>query len=148
MNTPSFFASLEAPLSETPLFPVEAPDGDRTRSEIARQVALFSTMRMVAPSVLGFAIPNAGKRNPAQARKEGIMGGAFDTEWHWAGGSAWIELKGYDARGRAGALSDNQVAWGNRMHRLGKPVACFFDPLAAVHWLASLGAPVRLRGGL
>lgn len=148
MNAPSFLAALETPLRETPLFPVEAPDGDRTRSEIARQVTLFSTMRMVAPTVLGFAIPNAGKRNPVQARKEGIMGGAFDTEWHWSTGSAWVEMKGYDARGRAGSLSDNQVTWGNRMHALGKPVACFFDPLAAVHWLASLGAPVRLRGGL
>lgn len=147
MNAPSF-RDMETPLREKPVFPVEAPDGDRTRTEIARQVTLFSTMRIAAPSVLGFAIPNAGKRNPAQARKEGIMGGAFDTEWHWVGGSAWIELKGYDARGRAGSLSDNQVAWGNRMHRLGKSVACFFDPLAAVHWLASLGAPVRLRAGL
>lgn len=148
MNAPSFFRDLEAPLLESPVFPVEAPDGDRTRPEIARQVTLFSTMRIVAPTVFGFAIPNAGKRNPVQAKKEGIVGGAFDTEWHWDGGQAWIELKGYDARGRAGTLSQSQIDWGNRMHRLSKSVACFFDPLAAVHWLASLGAPVRLRGGL
>lgn len=142
------FAALETPLNAPPIFPVESPDGDRGRSEIARQVTLFSTMRMAAPSVLGFAIPNAGKRNPTLARKEGIMGGAFDTEWHWDAGAAWIELKGYDSRGRAGTLSQAQIDWGNRMHRLGKPVACFFDPIAAVRWLASLGAPVRLREGL
>lgn len=144
----NMFAALETALNAAPIFPVEAPDGDRARSEIARQVTLFGTMRMAAPTVLGFAIPNAGKRNPVQAKKEGIMGGAFDTEWHWDTGAAWIELKGYDARGRAGTLSQSQIDWGNRMHRLGKPVACFFDPLAAVRWLASLGAPVRLREGL
>lgn len=148
MATAFSFRDLETPLDEPPLFRVEAPDGRRDVAEISRQVVLFRTMHMVAPEVLGFAIPNAGKRNPFKARQEGICGGAFDTEWQWCGGEAWIELKGYDARGRAGQLSRAQIDWGNRMHRLGKNVACFFDPLAAVHWLAGLGAPVRLRTGL
>lgn len=61
-------------------------------------------MHMLAPEVLGFAIPNAGKRNPIQARKEGIMAGVFDTEWRWNHGSAFIELKGY-ARPRGQAIA-------------------------------------------
>lgn len=132
---------------EVPLFPVEAPDGLCDVPEISRQVMLFRDMRILAPTVFGFAIPNAGKRNPVTARKEGICGGAFDTEWHWDGGSAWVEMKGYDKRGYPGKLSGNQIAWGNRMHLIGKPVACFFDPSAAVQWLKSLGAIVLLREG-
>lgn len=138
----------ESPITERPQFYVEPPDGRRDWPELARQATLFRTMHMAAPSVHGFAVPNAGKRNPAKARLEGICGGVFDAEWHWAGGhSAWIELKGYAAKGRAGTLSQSQIEWGNRMRRLGHRVVCFFDPMKAVAWLRRLGAPVReVRG--
>jgi hypothetical protein len=124
-----------------PLFYVQEPDGRRDWAEIDRQVVLFRVMRMAAPLVLGYAIPNAGKRNPAKARKESIMAGIFDTEWQWEGGSAHLELKGYSQR-RAGKLSQSQIDYGNRMHRMGKRVACFFCPYDAAHWLREQGAPV------
>lgn len=137
------WADLESELHPTPEFLVQAPDGRRDWAETPRQTTLFRVMHMAAPRVLGYAVPNAGKRNPLQARREGIMAGVFDTRWEWRDGlTAAVELKGYDKRGRAGKLSDAQVEWGNRMHQLGYPVACFFDPYDAADWLRSLGFPV------
>lgn len=141
---PSLWAGLETPLRAAPDFPVQAPDGARQWSEIDRQQMLFNLMRSAAPRVLGYAIPNAGKRNPFKAKKEGIMGGVFDTQWCWTSGlTAFVEMKGYDASGRAGKLSQEQIDWGNRMVTLGHRVACFFDPYAAVTWLRDQGFPVR-----
>ena len=140
---------VEAPVrAVAPEFFVQAPDGARQFSEIDRQKMLFNLMRATAPRVLGFAIPNAGKRNPAKARKEGILGGVFDTQWCWRDGlTAFVEMKGYDTRGRAGKLSDAQIEWGNRMVALGHHAACFFDPYAAVAWLREQGFPIReVRG--
>lgn len=146
MNCALHFLSDE--LNEQPLFPVEAPDGRRTWAEIDRQVVLFRDMHMLAPAVLGFAIPNAGKRNPVQARKEGIMAGVFDTEWRWPGGSAFVEMKGYTKAGRAGALSTAQIEFGNRLHKMGVPVGCFFTPALAVQFLRDAGAPfLSIREG-
>lgn len=148
--------SLGGELNEAPRFPVEAPDGKRGWTELDRQAVFRQIMRNAAPAVLVYAVPNAGKRNPAQARKEGIMGGVFDLQCWWRDraptehnlvpfgtGFAAPEMKGYDSRGRAGRLSQAQIDWGNRMHDMGWPVACFFDPYAAVDWIRSLGAPVR-----
>lgn len=138
----SLFDGLETSLIESPLFFVEAPDGRRDLAETPRQTRLFGIMRLHAPEVLGFPIPNAGKRNPTKARAEGIVSGVFDTSWQWTGNEAWIELKGYTAAGRAGELSPNQIHWGNRMHLMGKHVACFFDPMNAALWLQARGAPM------
>lgn len=140
----SLWADMETPLVQTPDFYVQAPDGARQWSEIDRQQMLFNLMRSAAPRVVGWAIPNAGKRNPSKARKEGIRGGVFDTQWAWRHPvTAWVEMKGYDAAGRAGKLSPQQIDWGNDMVRLGHHVACFFDPYAAVAWLRDRGFPVR-----
>lgn len=140
----SQFDHLESPLNEAPIFPVQAPDGKRDWTELARQSTLFRLVRTAGPTIYGYAIPNAGKRNPLQARREGIMAGVFDTCWNAPHPfmSAWIELKGYDKSGRPGKLSQAQIDWGNRMHRLGKPVACFFDPYEAAEWLRALGFPM------
>lgn len=133
--------AMDEPLKPVPEFYVEPPDGKHGWSEIARQVQFLSMMRMAAPKVIVFAIPNAGKRNPTQARKEGIRGGVFDLHCAWDGGEAWPEMKGY--RGKtAGKLSDAQIDWGNDMNRIGKNVACFFDPIKVTEWLRSLGAPI------
>lgn len=149
----SLWADMETPLVQAPDFYVQAPDGARQWSEIDRQQMLFNLMRSAAPRVLGFAIPNAGKRNPSKAKKEGIMGGVFDTQWCWQDGlTAFVEMKGYSASTNritgkvtysAGALEKNQIDWGNRMVALGHHVACFFDPYAAVAWLRDRGFPVR-----
>lgn len=137
------WAALESTLNPEPAFYVQPPDGRRDWPEIARQATLFCVMRLAAPRVFGMAVPNAGKRNPRTARREGIRSGAFDTIWHWrAGLIAYVEMKGYDSRGRPGTLSDNQVEFGNRMTELGVPCACFFDPYDAAEWLREQGFPV------
>lgn len=144
MNAPASlfaFADDTDALSRTPvaLFPVEPPDGRRDWTEAARQTVFFSRLRMAAPSLKAWHTPNEGRRNPMKALASGIVGGVFDVSV--ASGPnmprqrAEIELKGYDARGRAGSLSPAQIDWGNVMHAAGHPVACFFDPDAAIAWL-------------
>lgn len=139
------FAALERPLKPTPAFLCEPPDGVRTWTELQRQTAFLREMRLMAPTVLVYANANAGKRNPQQAMREGVRAGVFDVTAVWNRGAAWLEFKGYTAAGRAGALSNAQVDFGNCLVERGWSVACFFTPAAAVAWLAGLGAPVRLR---
>lgn len=141
------WADLETSLHPTPAFPVQAPDGKRDWSELERQTTLFRLVRAAGPKILAYPNANAGKRNPVKARREGIMAGVFDITFNAAVPfmSAHVELKGYDKSGRPGKLSPAQVEWGNRMHALGKPVACFFDPYAAVEWLKMLGFPLAMR---
>lgn len=140
----NMWADLESDLDPTPEFFVQPPDGRRDWPELARQATLFRLVHLAGPRVRGWAIPNAGKRNPLQARREGIKTGVFDTQWAFRKPlTAWIEMKGYDRRGRPGVLSRAQIEWGNSMHMLGYPVACFFDPYAAVAWLRELGFPIR-----
>lgn len=139
----NWYDALEAPPEDlAPRFFVQPPDGRKDWPEIARQQALFQVMLYAAPKVYGFAVPNAGKRNPARARREGIKAGVFDTAWHWTNLTAYVELKGYDARGRAGTLSADQIRFGNRMVDLGIPCACFFSPHAAADWLREQGFPI------
>ena len=137
------FAAMDDPLNPVPRFPVGPPDGRKDWSEIDRQATLRSLVHIGGPSILFFAIPNAGKRNPAQAKKEGIMAGVFDMQAWWNRGFCSPEMKGYDSNGRPGKLSKPQIEWGNRMHDMGYPVACFFDPYAAYDWMQSVGAPLR-----
>ena len=135
--------ALETPLTQEPLFWVQAPDGRRDWPEIDRQATLFRIMRVAAPSVVIEANANAGKRNPAKARKEGIRAGVFDVSVRFGAPlAAWIEMKGYDSRSRAGSLSANQIEWGNRQTKLGWPVACFFCPYAAPDWFRDQGFPI------
>ncbi len=134
---------LETSLKPEPRFPVEPPDGKKQWTEIARQVTLRNLVRVGGPSLMFFAIPNAGRRNPVQARKEGIRAGVFDLQLWWNRGCALPEMKGYDKQGRAGKLSVAQIEWGNAMHDMGWPVACFFDPYHAYDWMRSVGAPLK-----
>lgn len=146
MNIAPAWADLETSLDPAPTFYVEGPDGRKDWGETARQATLFRLMHLLAPRVAGFAIPNAGKRNPVQAKREGIVAGVFDTQWCFKHPlTAFVELKGYDRRKRPGTLSKQQIDWGNRMTELGHHVACFFDPDAAVEWLRGLGFPISGR---
>lgn len=142
MNITSAWADLESSLAPEPLFYVQAPDGRRDWGETPRQATLFRLMHMAAPQVFGFAIPNAGKRNQLQARREGIVAGIPDTQWVWHELTAFVEMKGYDRRGQAGTLSKAQIEKGNRLSELGYPVACFFCPYDAAAWLRERGFPV------
>lgn len=140
------WADLETSLAEDPLFRVEQPDGRKALTELHRVTMLRKLVRECAPGVSVHAIPNAGKRGPKaqrQAKAEGMIPGVFDLCFTWSGGCVcWIEMKGYDASGRAGKLSQAQVDWGNRHFRMGHDVACFFSPEKALDWLRGCGAPV------
>lgn len=149
----SAFALLEDDLSPVPVFPVEKPDGKRTWGEADRQATFRGRLRIMAPSLMVFANANAGKRARHMAIKEGVRAGVFDltVTSGTVGGRfvAWPEFKGYDARGRAGTLSNAQIDWGNTMWRAGHHVACFFDPDAAVEWIRSIAPAAFLdRRGL
>jgi hypothetical protein len=137
-------AWLDDPLDDAaPDFLAEPPDGERRRSELARVLEFRRLMRERAPRCMLEANANAGKRNPRQARLEGIVAGVFDYTVTWPlGGIAWVEFKGYSRAGRVGGLSLAQVAWGNRRARLGHHVACFYRPESALAWLRALGAPI------
>ncbi|RIV79555.1 hypothetical protein [Pelagerythrobacter aerophilus] len=137
------WADLESTLDPVPVFPVQAPDGRRDWSEIDRQGTFLSVMRWSAPRVLVYPNANAGKRNPATARKEGIRAGVFDLTCVWRQRLvAYIELKGYSKAGRPGVLSAQQIEFGNRLIELGVPCACFFDPYDAAEWLRGQSFPV------
>lgn len=151
----SAFDHLEAPLDEKPLFFVEAPDGRKDLSELDRAVIFRRYLSTLAPAVMLYPNANAGRRNPMQARREGIVAGVFDytAAWDIADSTladcdvsvCWVELKGYDKSGRPGKLSQAQIEWGNAMHRRGHKVACFFSGKSAFDWMSSLGAPIRGR---
>jgi hypothetical protein len=143
----------EAPVrGERPLFLCQAPDGRTDWGEDNRQTTFFSRLRVAAPSLIAWHIPNEGKRNPLRAKALGIRGGVFDiciaSGIVGARGTAYIELKGYRANGRPGVLLDSQVSWGNLMRAAGHPVAMFFDPDAAIGWLRGVFPAAFMGGGL
>lgn len=147
------WAALETPLKAAPLFPVEAPDGRKELSELARAKMFRAYMAKLAPACGVYANANAGKRNPNQARAEGIRAGVPDYTIYWdisdstipncAVSIAYVELKGYSAAGAPGKLSPAQIEFCNDLHSKGHKVACFFSGQSAFEWLRSLGAPIR-----
>jgi len=136
------WSDLESPLEPVPEFYVEPPDGRKDWREIDRQATFMRIMSFAASRVLVYANANAGKRARHVARKEGILSGVHDLTCVWKGRIAWIEMKGYDGRGRPGTLSHRQVEFGNRVTQLGWPCACFYSPYAAAEWLRDQGFPV------
>lgn len=149
------WADLETDLRAKPLFLVEAPDGERSLSELARQSFLVSYIRKTSPKVVVAANANAAKRGmkaQRQAKSEGLLAGFPDlticwdvADGHVPGGPscAFLEMKGYDNSGRPGTLSQAQIDTCNRLHRCGLPVACFFSAKSAIRWLRSLGCPIK-----
>lgn len=149
------FDHLETPLYEEPEFPVEEPDGRTELSEIERAKIFRTYIAKLAPKLTVYPNANAGKRNPSKAKAEGIVAGVPDYTIFWPIGSstipncdvsiAWVELKGYSAKGQPGKLSPAQIEFMNKLHRNGHKVACFFSGKSAFDWLASLGAPISGR---
>ncbi len=145
--------ALESPLVEPPLFFVEPvpekPDDKSKWPEEYRQRALVSYVRKHAPSVIVSSFANEGKRGlrlAAKMKGQGLLAGMADLTFIWDGGAAYVEVKGFDARGTPGKLSPQQVATLNRIHRNGHPVGCFYTATAALGFLRRLGAPIPERG--
>lgn len=131
---------------EIPRFPCEAPDGLKHWPELKRQIKFRKLMREADPSILVFAIPNAGRRNPVKAAQEGILAGVADLCCVGRGWTAWPELKGYDKRGRPGHLSAAQIRFGNDMTARGHPYAVFFSPQHAAEWVLMMRDVREVRG--
>lgn len=133
--------ALDGRLNDSPRFPIEAPDKNPA-SEIQRQTTFRRLMAQLAPAVLVYANTNgthiASQAGRAKANREGRTIGVPDVTVVWNRGVAWIEFK--SGKGRP---SQAQIDFGNRLVDCGQHVACFRDPMAAVGWVRSLGAPVR-----
>ena len=146
------FDHLETPLVEAPLFPCEAvpekPADKKKWSEEYRQSAFVTWMRKNHPELITSSVTNEGVRSVfggVRMKRKGLLPGYPDIIVLWPDGWAFIEFKGFDARGQAGKLSPAQIATCNRIHRMGHPVAMFYGAQAAVDWLRSVGAPIRGR---
>ena len=132
--------AMDTPLDAQPRFPVE-PRDRQPGSEVERQAAFRKLLRAVGPSVMSWAVPNAGKRGlaaQARAKKEGMTAGVHDEHYAWPGGFACLEWK--DGTGR---LSQAQIDWGNAMIDRGFRVACVRTPEFALSLFREWGAPVR-----
>jgi hypothetical protein len=145
----ALFDHLETALNEKPLFLCEEPDGRKDLSEHARQSWFVQFMRKCNPHIEVHANMNHGARFQPKAIREGMVPGVFDMTIAWdcegvVGSTVcWAEFKGYEKSGRVGTLSQNQIDWGNSMHRKGFAVACFFSGKSLIAWLRECGAPVR-----
>jgi hypothetical protein len=136
MSDAEFWAKFDTPLDQEPTFPVQLPGGCQRAPELSNQRGFINQLRWQAPHICVYANANAGKRNPRQARLEGIRAGVFDvmviesaSKW------AMIEFKGFDKSGRAGRLSWQQIEFGNDMCARGVPVGCFYSPEMAIDFL-------------
>lgn len=132
-----------------PLFPVEPvpprPDDKTKWPEHYRQSSFVAHIRKRAPSVLAFSNANEGVRSTnggKRMKQAGLTPGVPDCTILWDGGIAFAEFKGFYASGAPGKLSEDQIRIGNKIHRNGWPVACFYTATAALAWLREQGAPV------
>jgi len=108
-----------------------------------RQRAFINEARIVAPSLIIWAVPNAAKRTQwaaGKAKREGMVAGTPDLTVVWAGGCAFVEFK----NGRE-MPSPNQRDMLNRLYRAGHHCGVFRTSASLLAWLQGLGAPVRVR---
>lgn len=114
------------------------------RPEQALQIRLVHTLRLCAPDVLVFHIPNGGKRDAREAalfKAMGVLPGIPDLGLCWPiGRVGFIELKA----GRNG-LTATQAALHERLKATGFLVAIAIDVEEALTILMAWGAPVRGR---
>lgn len=110
-------------------------------SEIERQTTFLGLLRMQAPTVMAWAVPNGhnrGLKDRVKAKKEGLKAGVPDLTIVWNCGTAFIEFK--DAKGKPDA---NQVDLLNYLTDAGHHCAVVRSPEFALQLLAEWGAPVR-----
>jgi hypothetical protein len=132
--------ALETSLDATARFTVQPTDKGLS-SEIERQTTFLSMLRITAPSVMAWAVPNGhnrGLKDRAKAKKEGLKAGVPDLTLVWNHGVAFFEFK--DGKGKPDA---NQVDLLNYLQDAGHRCAIVRTPEFALQMLAHWGAPVR-----
>lgn len=137
------WSALESPLKPVldPRVFVEPRDRDPA-SEDDRQAVFVNRMRRDAKQCEIAANPNAGKRSQWALNKvmrEGLLLGRNDIDVKWAPSRlALIEFKDGTKM-----PEPHQIERLNRAVEMGFPVAVCRTAEGAMHWLASLGAPVE-----
>ena len=132
--------ALEAPLKEEPRFTVE-PKDKGLASEIQRQATFLSMLRIAAPTVMVWAVPNGhnrGLKDRAKAKREGLKAGVPDLTVCWNHGVAFLEFKAGKAAPEA-----NQVDLLNYLQDCGHRCAVVRTPEFALALLAEWGAPIK-----
>ena len=118
---------------------IDAKDDD-PRDELMRQTALLRKLKLLAPGVTAWAVPNAAKRTQwaaAKAKREGMVSGVPDLTITWNRGVAFVEMKA----GRA-MPTPAQRDMLNTLYRAGHHCGVFRQETSVIKWLASLGAPM------
>ena len=133
----SVFDALDAPLKPIPLFAIEPKDG-ATASEIERQTRFLGSLRIAAPQVIAWAVPNGhnrGLKDRAKAKKEGLRAGVPDLTIVWDQGVAFLEFKnGTDSP------DENQTDLLNYLQEVGHFCAVVRTPQFAMGLLEKWGA--------
>lgn len=114
-------------------FHVDPRDTSSDKDELAIQVGFRSKMRILAPRVMLFGIPNAGRRSAwetMQRGREGLVPGFPDMGAIFDGRVVFLEFKT-----GTGALSNQQIDTLNRLVSLNIPVGVFRSAESAVAWL-------------
>lgn len=117
----------------------EDPKDKDSRPEIDRQCAFLRDLKLIAPAVTAWAVPNAAKRSQwaaMQAKREGMRAGALDLTLVWNRGCAFMEWK--DGKGD---LTDNQEDMLKLLVRAGHHCGLFRQERSGLAWLRSIGAP-------
>jgi hypothetical protein len=120
---------------------VDPKDSDPATEEHRQRVFLRDVAK-VAPSLIVWAVPNAGKRTSwevGKAKREGMVSGALDLTIAWNHGVAFIEFKAGST-----APTANQRIMLNRLYRAGHHCGVFRTSTSLIGWLKDRGAPVRL----
>lgn len=131
---------LEAPLKAEPRFTIE-PKDKQLGSEIQRQAAFLGVLRLQAPDVMAWAVPNGhnrGLKDRVKAKKEGLRAGVPDLTLVWNHGSAFLEFKS-----GTGTPDTAQIDLLNYLQDAGHRCAVVRTPEFAMALLADWGAPVR-----
>lgn len=133
----AIFDDMETPLKPVPRFTVEPKDKGPS-SEIERQTTFLALMRIAAPDVMIWAVPNGhnrGVKDRVKAKKEGLRAGVPDLTICWNHGVAFLEFK--NARDNP---ADNQVDLLNYLQDAGHRCAVVRTPEFAMALLAEWGA--------
>lgn len=115
--------------------PAVADPGDELSIQIKMRKAIKNRLR----NTEFVAVPNGTQRtawSAINAQREGMKAGFVDGLVIWPGDIAFVEVKA-----RAGALSENQIDWLNRLTRMGHKAGCFRSVETLMAWLIEQGAP-------